>query len=840
MKISAEHISRHSEDEFACRLRLLSNAGAAIIHVRTQEIVRACAATRKTILIEGHDYLEWDLVEGFTAYTIATMKDINVEGDRNIDIGNAIASIIKELEKDREKYLYIAFVNVQYWLEDNPVLIHFLERYNDALPCSKVRILLITPDTPMPDSINDLIITLPFNPPSHSELVEYLHDIVEGVVGWEGGEGSIELDEEDYDDICHVGAGMTKANFEMYAAHAIVEAATTLKHISAEDIIKGVNKGKIDIVNKNDILEIYHPEDMKDVGGMENLKEWVSKRAKCYSDEARDFGIEPPRGLVFVGIPGCLAGEAMINVCRRQKSGSYRGMRLDTLYYRFNGMHDKAVELGLLNKTHREWDLTKATKAHSLIEGEGYIGFNEIEGVVYSGKKKVYEVQTDYGAYLPVTKDHKFRTRYGYVRLCDLSVSRSILAYKKGSLLDDNSGGRNKTPAQRMMNNVGNHPNARTRCINGLEYTSHPLHRLVVEAHNNEMPLEDFLYALEEDVSLLDFLPNSMEVHHKDKDRSNNTIDNLETLTKEEHARRHMSEGGNINRYRNAPRLQKIIRIKYIGERDTYDIQMKSPSNNFVANGLIVHNSGKSLAAKSIAREFGVPLIRLDFGRMFNSFIGKSEERMRTALAMCQAVAPCCILVDEIDKGLGGIGSGGGDSGTSSRVLGYFLTWLQDNKSPIFTIVTANNIQGLPPELLRRGRFDAIFGAGLPTGRERLEVLNIHLAKRGYNPDKFSDLHKSKVVDISLGYVPAEIESAVKDGLIDAFSAGKKFSMKYVYEALQNMVPLSKTYSKEIQEMAVWIKGNATPASKIYEETTDPDNVTKIGHKRHTRIKKNK
>ena len=319
MKISSEHVNRHSEDEFAIRLKILSDSGAGIIHIRTQEVVRACMASRQAVLLGGHEYREWDTVNGVTPYKISNMSKSGVKSDKETDIDVVMANVADELkDKEREKYLYISFINPHYWLDDNPTLTHFLEQYNEMLPPSRVRILLITPDVPLPDSINDLIVTLPFDPPSHSELVEYLHNVVEGVEGWEDDEGSVELNEEDYDNICHVGAGMSKAGFEMYSSLAIVEAAAGMDSgvITAKDITKGINQGKTEIVNKNDILELYQPEDMKDVGGMENLKEWVAKRAGCYSDEASEFGIESPRGLVFVGIPGVgksLAAKAIAN-----------------------------------------------------------------------------------------------------------------------------------------------------------------------------------------------------------------------------------------------------------------------------------------------------------------------------------------------------------------------------------------------------------------------------------------------------------------------------------------------------------------------------------------------
>jgi SpoVK/Ycf46/Vps4 family AAA+-type ATPase len=168
---------------------------------------------------------------------------------------------------------------------------------------------------------------------------------------------------------------------------------------------------------------------------------------------------------------------------------------------------------------------------------------------------------------------------------------------------------------------------------------------------------------------------------------------------------------------------------------------------------------------------------------------------------------------DEIDKGLGGIG-GSNDSGVSNRVLGSFLTWLQDCKKPVFVMVTANNVTGLPPEMLRRGRFDAIFSTTMPTSTERKEVLKIHLRLRGRNIRDFPADEVAEVVSFSEGYVPAEIESAVKDGLVDAFSSGEDLTMGHVITALKSMVPLSVAFAEKINQMAAWAEKNATPAGK--------------------------
>lgn len=226
-----------------------------------------------------------------------------------------------------------------------------------------------------------------------------------------------------------------------------------------------------------------------------------------------------------------------------------------------------------------------------------------------------------------------------------------------------------------------------------------------------------------------------------------------------------------------------------------------------------VPGSGKSLAAKAVSSVLGVPLVRMDFGRVFSKFIGDSESRVRSALAMVEAMAPCVLFVDEIDKGLGGIGGGGGDSGTSSRVLGSFLTWLQDCKAPVFVMVTANKVDGLPPELLRRGRFDAIFSVGLPTATERTEVLAIHLRKRDRDIADFSKSEIALFVAASDKYVPAEIESSVKDALILAFNEGVPMTMAHVITSLNDMVPLSKSYAAQIDAIVAWAAANATPVN---------------------------
>ena len=550
MRVSDKVAGKHSEQEFEKRLQILSDSGAGIIHIRTKEIVRATLACRKAILVDGGKYKEWTIAAGFKEFDVTSFARVDINGDGCIEPAKAIGTPMELIRtgdnKEESEVQYFVYINPHYWLDQNPLITHHLQEAASILPTHDMRIIMITPDIPLPECIEDISTTIHFETPGHGELLEYLDSILSGV-----DEGVVDdLSDEEKNEICYMGAGMTKESFDLYVSEAIVNTSYSgADSVSSEHLVAGVNTGKTEIVNRNDLLELCPTEDMADVGGMENLKEWVRKRALCYTDEARDYGIEAPKGMVFVGVPG----------------------------------------------------------------------------------------------------------------------------------------------------------------------------------------------------------------------------------------------------------------------------------------------SGKSLAAKAVANELGVPLVRLDFGRMFNSLVGASEAAIRTALGMVAAMAPCVLFCDEIDKGLGGIG-GSGDAGTSNRVLGTFLTWLQENTAPVFTMVTANNIIGLPPELLRRGRFDAIFATGMPTEAERLEVLEIHLRKRGWDPKDFKMKDKREVVTASRGYVPAEIEAAVADGLVDSYSSDETFSMDHVVAAIGNMVPLSKAFNEQIQAMTVWAHQHAVPASKRYAEV-DTSNVEAIGKGKRVRTR---
>lgn len=543
MDVSTLVRDRNSEEEFAIDFMNLVGSGCSLIHVRSHEVGRAVEILRKRILMEGDDYREWDVLNGCRDFELSNFEDPTVAGDGNINFAAALQGVWEKYveywqqsEAGRDVTSldnhFNVFVNAHnFWDKSPPVLQRFVD-FSTHLSASNIIVVLVTPDTPLPEEIADFINTVDLSRPGHGELVSKAESVFRDV----SEQGAITGDvEERVAEIAISGAGMTGTEFETALSKAIVvKCAESEEAVAdAEDLITQVRNFKTEIVKKNDLLEIMTPESMEHVGGMEHLKEWVRLRANTYSEEARDFGIEPPKGVVLVGVPG----------------------------------------------------------------------------------------------------------------------------------------------------------------------------------------------------------------------------------------------------------------------------------------------TGKSLAAKAVSSEFGIPLVRLDFSKVFNALVGSSEQRMRMALSMVEAMSPCVCFADEIDKGLGGIASGGGDAGTSMRVLGTFLTWLQESKAPVFTMVTANNVNGLPPELLRRGRFDAIFSTTLPTKYEREEVLRIHLEKRGWDLNDFPKKEVAEYIAATDTYVPAEIEATVKDGLVLGFNGPKKeFKIANLMEAASGMVPLAKSHSEAIAAMVAWSQQNAVPASYTVAE----------------------
>ena len=220
-----------------------------------------------------------------------------------------------------------------------------------------------------------------------------------------------------------------------------------------------------------------------------------------------------------------------------------------------------------------------------------------------------------------------------------------------------------------------------------------------------------------------------------------------------------------------------------------------------------VQGGGKSLAARAIAGLWSLPLLRLDFGTLFNKFFGETERNLREALQAAEAMAPCILWIDETEKA---IASGDNDNGTSRRMLGSLLTWMAEREAPVFIVATANVIEHLPPELVRKGRLDEIFFVDLPDAATRAEIFAIHLRKRDFNPVDFNLPELAKLTD---GFSGAEIEQAVVAATYLAREDDASLATEHIRTEIQQTRPLSQVMAEHIARLRHWAKGRTVPAN---------------------------
>jgi SpoVK/Ycf46/Vps4 family AAA+-type ATPase len=218
-----------------------------------------------------------------------------------------------------------------------------------------------------------------------------------------------------------------------------------------------------------------------------------------------------------------------------------------------------------------------------------------------------------------------------------------------------------------------------------------------------------------------------------------------------------------------------------------------------------VQGCGKSLAAKATAGIFGVPLLRLDFGAIYDKYHGETERKLRESLNTADVMAPCVLWIDEVEKGIAGRG---GETGTTQRVLGTFLTWMAEKTSQVFVVATANDISTLPPELVRKGRFDEIFFVDLPDKRVRASILAIHLTRRKQSLSRFKI---EPLAEAMKGFSGAEIEQAVVAGFYAAHAQQEELGTKHILQEIEQTRPLSVVMQEQIHDLRTWAEGRTVP-----------------------------
>lgn len=242
--------------------------------------------------------------------------------------------------------------------------------------------------------------------------------------------------------------------------------------------------------------------------------------------------------------------------------------------------------------------------------------------------------------------------------------------------------------------------------------------------------------------------------------------------------------------------IKKAKVYKNIGNAKKFGVDM--PKGVLIVG---VPGCGKSLNAKAAANLFEVPLLRLDMGRLMGKYVGESEGNLRSAIALAEAISPCVLWIDELEKAFAGIGGTGGAAEVTTRLFGNFLTWMQEKESPTFVVATANDITQLPPELLRKGRFDEIFYVGLPNDEERKKIFDIHIKKR--RPQDLRKIRITELVSKTKGFSGADIEGVVKDAVETAFAENKaSIETADISDAIENTHSLSEIMKDALERMS--------------------------------------
>lgn len=225
-----------------------------------------------------------------------------------------------------------------------------------------------------------------------------------------------------------------------------------------------------------------------------------------------------------------------------------------------------------------------------------------------------------------------------------------------------------------------------------------------------------------------------------------------------------------------------------------------------------VQGCGKSMCARAVAGEWKLPLVKFDTAAVFDKYIGETEKRIQKVFQVAEGLAPCVLWIDELEKVFAGSGpdSASSDAGTSSRLLGAFLSWMQDRKAPVFVAATCNNVTALPPELIRKGRFDELFFVDLPNQAERRQIFAIQLSRRKRNATEFN---LDQVAAAARGYSGAEIDAAVQTAMYASYSSKQPLTTQTLLDALKATVPLSTTRAEEVQGLREWAQQRAVPAS---------------------------
>lgn len=604
-------------------------AGYSFIHIRTEEDKRAQDLIKKS-LQEVHqdnpnsdEYWEWTSTRGIEKYETYSQDN---------KISSTVTPIPDTLDLmiESEVAVVCVFYNIRQFME-MPVIV---QKFKDASEHARITgstIFVVGPTFNYPPELENEITIWDLDLPTSDQFYSAYKTLT-----------SVYADDlkDVSEDVLRTAAASAVGMTAVQGENSI--ALSMSKHKEIRPAL--IQNEKENIVKKSDVLEfVSFADGMDSVGGFEVFKDWISKRKTAYSQEAIEYGLRPPKGVLMVGIPGCTSFSSKISILRGRRKGG-RSYTIQDAFYKFHNIPRGSKDGSRRSGDQYFWDKDLPTYTLSYMEDENRVGFHKIKDIVHSGFKDTYKVVLRSGRTTKTTLDHEYRTPHkDYQQLRELGPGEEVMV-RRTHRYPPNSVGRNRT--HRKVKVVKFHP------FNRAGQSTCALSRLIVEACLNEMVLDDFITLLNTDEAKANkciFLnPGEYEVHHIDGDPGNDVPENLQVLTTKEHLDVHSIAGNPLNFGNQLAEIDIIESVTYYAKEEVFDIVMEEPYHNFVCDNVIVHNSGKSLVAKSLSTHLQLPLIRFDIGKVFRGLQGGSEGAVRSALRTIEAVAPNVVWISNM------------------------------------------------------------------------------------------------------------------------------------------------------------------------------------------------
>lgn len=810
-----------SQEKYIQKLDDMFASAVSVVFTPSREPRRTVEAVKAMGARDNVPVFVWNDVYGWKVFT-GQDRTVGVPVDADSPVGNFYQALRRILgfkigentsnassRFDYEKgAAYIVMEGTSPHLGLLPMTTTLLKDYAYSFPETLMSLVLITSESyTIPEELAHDILVVDFDLPTKTDL----RHAWESTVANQYESKNLPIPEtyipgDSVDALVNAASGMTILEAETAYSRAFTLNDRLFPDIPVENLLAQVHRSKEDIVKKSQTLEMVNPIPVDSIGGLELLKDWFITRSVCFSEEARKAKVDAPKGVALIGPPGCIAAHTVLRY-RRGKRNSSRQITAERLYARFNGLEPNPAW---------SWD-NQQTYLHSYDANTGRVMYNRIEAVTDAGEKECLRITLSDGSSFTASRKHPVLTPEGFKPLQEIAAGDTVLS--KTNLRPRRAGKKAERPERKTVEGLKYYSSGWRHAVNGCEYRRQHRSRLVVEASMNRLDYDEFVRRLKTDPSALclKVLGREYDVHHIDGNPMNDRLDNLLVIHRADHKTLHHHSGQDKFNIQFTKSLQ-VVAVEDAGVQHCFDIQMAQPFDNFcVESGLIVHNTGKSVCSKAVASILNLPLVRVDLGRLFGSLVGQTEARTRTMLKELEAMAPCIVWVDEVDKA--GLSSGAnGDSGVSSRLLGSLLTHMSENESGLFWIFTANRTENLPSEFLRKGRLDEVFSVLPPTWAERRQIFDIHLSKRGINIDDIADF--DQVLTESRGFVSAEIEAACKEAKVLSFYRNVPVTSSLLRSTLKGIIPISEAYKDQFDAMTEWAQNNARPSS---EQEVDVD-----------------